>query len=61
MTTPPGSEVTWFQYDQETGKVKNGIPIVLRNAGPDAYATAQATIQAQGASASTPPRRNASR
>ncbi|WP_406300713.1 LAETG motif-containing sortase-dependent surface protein [Embleya sp. NBC_00888] len=40
--------MTWFQYDQETGKVKNGIPIVLRNAGPDAYATAQATIQAQG-------------
>ncbi|WP_436772012.1 LAETG motif-containing sortase-dependent surface protein [Yinghuangia sp. YIM S09857] len=47
VTAPPGSSVSWFEYDPSTGKVKDGIPVVLRNDGPDAYATAQATITAQ--------------
>jgi LPXTG-motif cell wall-anchored protein len=47
VTAPAGSEVSWFEYDPSTGKVKDGIPVVLRNNGPDAYATAQATIKAQ--------------
>ncbi|MEU8136184.1 LAETG motif-containing sortase-dependent surface protein [Streptodolium elevatio] len=47
VTAPPGSSVSWFRYDPSTGKVENGIPIVLRNDGPDAYTTAQATITAQ--------------
>lgn len=47
VDAPAGSEVQWFEYDPSTGKVKDGIPIVLRNDGPDAYATASATIDAQ--------------